>query len=308
MQEQRNRKLLISLVLLTVVTAVIFYFTQIREHAQVDKYILKIQNIDQIDHVVLNSKEGKVDLKYNGSRWLVNGEFVADRNMIKVLFATLQQITPKRQLSESANDSILNSVKNDGVKVELYDGETMVKTFYAGGNELKTQGYISNGENGNVYLATIPGYRVYVSGIFELNEDGFRDKYVFPFNWQNFKSLQVEFPARPSENFMVRYEKEFFTISGENKVDTAKLNTFLDQVSLLAVNRFDSSISEDSVATAKPVMAVTIEDIANRKYLLKIFQPEIRGEVLGLIAEKPAFFSRQKIQQILKPKSFFINK
>ncbi len=40
----------------------------------------------------------------------------------------------------------------------------------------------------------IPGYRVYVSGIFELDESGWREKRVFAFNWQNFQKLDAHFP------------------------------------------------------------------------------------------------------------------
>lgn len=309
MQEQRNKRLFISFIVLAVFTAVVFYFTQAEERSPVNSDIFKLTDTDQVDRVVLESKSGKVELAYINSRWVVNGEYPADANMVKVLFATLQQVTMKRPVSDKQADSVVNKIRTEGVHVMLYEGDSLVKSFYAGGNAVKTQAFFAADKGKEVYLVSIPGYRVYVSGIFELNTDGFRDKYVFNFNWQNFKSLQAEFPSQPSENFTVQFEKNFFTISGASRVDTAKLNTFLDNVSLLTVDSYRSSNRlMDSLSGVNPAMAITIEDIASRKYILKLFSPGTEGHVPGLVMGSAALFNRKKIQAIMKPKSFFINK
>ncbi|MBT1705669.1 DUF4340 domain-containing protein [Chryseosolibacter indicus] len=309
MQEQRNKRLFISLVVLAVITASVFYLTQQEATSFVDNNIFKVSDTEQIDRVVLDSKNGRVELSYVNSRWIVNKQYPADGNMIKVLFATLQQVNVKRPVSAKQADSISRKIRGEGVHVLLYEGETQRKSFYAGGNNVKTQAFFTTEVGNEAYLVNIPGYRVYVSGIFELNSDGYRDKYVFNFNWQNFKSLEADFPANPADNFKVEFERNFFTIKGETKVDTAKLNTFLDNVSLLTVDEYRSNNTiADSLAGLKPVMTLTIEDIATRKYLLKLYSPERKGQIMGLINENPGLFNKKKISAILKPKSFFRKK
>src|SRR5688572_18601241 len=86
MQEKRNKQLLVSLVLLVLITAVLYLFFTSEHVQQIDKTIFQVEDLKTIDRVVLASKKGKVELAYNGSRWMVNDRYNADGNMIQVLF------------------------------------------------------------------------------------------------------------------------------------------------------------------------------------------------------------------------------
>jgi hypothetical protein len=308
MQEKRNKRLMISLVILLSASAFVYFLLLVDRRPVVENNIFKIEELDQVDQIVLSSVSDTITLDYNGSHWKVNKLYDADRNMIDVLFATLQQAVPKRPISQSQQDSIAALLKTTGVKVELSIAGAHTKTFYAGGNSAKTQAYFMDPENGGIYLMTIPGYRVYVSGILEMDEGGWRDKYVFGFNWTNFKGLEVEFPERPANNYAVFRERDRFGITGIDQIDTARLNTFLDQVSLLEADRFLSDrIILDSLSKVKPLMVITVRDIASREFVLKVYIPDRTGEVPGLIADTQlAYFQRQKIQPLVRPKSFFV--
>ena len=170
--------------------------------------------------------------------------------MVQVLFATIQQAEPKRPLPLGIQDSVSQELRQNGVKVSLISSGTPELTFYAGGNGQKTQAYFSVDKgDAKPYLVTIPGYRVYVSGIFEVEEKDWRDKLVFGFNWRNFESLQASFPNSPSDNFQVVFQDNYFAVQGLNAVDTAKLNDFLDDVSLLTVEEFtDQAIPADTAS------------------------------------------------------------
>jgi hypothetical protein len=194
MQEKRNVRLMISFVLLTAITVIAYWWlTSESTTIKIDKNIFKVEDFKSIDQVVIESPSGKVELKYGSSKWLVNEKYEADRNLIDVLFATLQQAEPKRPVAASLKDSLVNVVKHEGVKVSLMSDDKSVKVFFVGGNASKTQTYFLLDGTDDPYLMTIPGYRVYVSGIFELAENGWRDKRIFNFRWENFKSLTASF-------------------------------------------------------------------------------------------------------------------
>jgi hypothetical protein len=308
MQENKNKRLIILLVVLMTATVLVYFVTRQQETPSVNKQIFRTEDFSRIDHVQLVSKSSQIDLTFNGSRWAVNKNYDADRNMIDVLFATLQQAEPKRPLATSQQDSMRNILLNDGIKVTLLSKGQQEKVFHVGGNAAKTQAYFLDPQRNMVYLMAIPGYRVYVSGIFEMDESGWRDKYVFGFNWRNFQGLAVEFPGKSEENFSVARAGSYFGIPGIEAIDTARLNTFLDQVSLLTVDRYsDSKAITDSLLNAKPVMVITVKDIANREFPLRIYPPAKGGNVPAVIsASQLTYFQRQKIQPILRPKSFFI--
>lgn len=311
MQEQINRKRFILLAVLTAATLFAMWWVQPENHLAVDETLFRIPDLDQISKVELRtSGKDPVLLEFDGTRWQVNSQYKADGNMVRVLFATLQQAKPKRPVSEALRDSIFDSLTGAGVKVALYAGPELRKEFYAGGNAAKTQAFFADPETKAIYVMTIPGYRVYVSGILELDVSGWRDKFVFAFNWRNFKSLEARFPETPSANFTVSMQKDFFGINGLPEADTSRLNTFLDDVSLLTVEEYLSEPELiDSLKGVTPEMEIVVSDIGDRRYGLKLFDPGASREAYGLIQDsQAALFDRRKIQALRKPRSFFRKK
>lgn len=306
MQEQKNKRLAISLLVLVGITVAAYWLSTAERTENIDKDLFRVTDLKTADRVVLESANGNVALTFNGSRWKVNDRYDADRDMIEVLMATLREAEPKRPVATSVQDSLSAQLDKNGVKVSVWAGGQPLKRFTAGGNELKTQAYFKDEQTGQVYVMTIPGYRVYVAGILELTENQWRDKYAFAFNWRNFVSLQAEFPDKPAENFKVAMQGNLFGIEGLARTDTAKLNSFLDQVSLLTVNEYlEPGKYTDSLTQVKPLMTITVQDIAKREYSLSIFR-DGTSMVPGLLQKKQgAVFNRLKIQPILRPKSFF---
>lgn len=308
MQEKKNKRLLILLVALLSTTLAVFWFGQTNDNYEVDKNIFKGYDLKSINEIRLESVTGKVVLKYNGSRWSVNDQFGADPDMIKVLFATLQQAEPKRPLPSSLQDSVAKTLQQNGIKVSLFAAGELQKTFYAGGNSSKSQAFFLVGDGSEPYIMTIPGYRVYVSGIFELAENGWRDKFVFGFNWRNFQRLEVNFPQKPSEDFVVAMDDNYFNVQGLTQVDTTKLNDFLDDVSLLTVDDYvGSNSSFDSLSKVGPFVSILVKDIARKEYLLQLY-PSIGNsqQFPGLInSTQWALFQENKIAGIIRPRNFF---
>ncbi|WP_333819374.1 DUF4340 domain-containing protein [Ohtaekwangia sp.] len=304
MQEKKNKLLLLTLVALLAATAGIYWYGNRDTSLQVDKDIFHYNDLKSVNEIVLESSKGKVDLKFLGSAWRVNNTYNADRAMIEVLFATLLKAEPKRPVATSLQDSVSRAIEKEGVKVSLMVGSNKVEEFYAGGNDRKTQAYFKkSGET--PYIMTIPGYRVYVSGIFELPENGWRDKYVFGFNWRNFKSLEAQFPASHADDFKVQMDDNFFGITGV-ETDTARLNNYLDAVSLLTVDEYVTPTAElDSLGKTSPMLTLVVRDIADHDYSLKIFSPTKKRQFFVQSNDAWALLQENKIRTLLHPKRYF---
>jgi len=309
MQETKNKRRFVLLTVLTVATLIVFWWIQPENRPNVDRDLFQVEDLTTISKVDLVSDTGKVTLAFDGARWLVN-EQPADGDMIRVLFATLQQARPKRAVASLRRDSIFHYLEESGVRVSLFRGEALIKRFFAGGNSGRTQAFFADPVSGQVYLMNIPGYRVYVSGILELPEHGWRDKFVFGFNWRNFKSLEARFARNPSENFTVSMDRTHFGIQGLSQADTARLNNFLDDVSLLTVDEYISEpMLRDSLLVVDPQMEILVTDIANRRYRLRLYLSGQSRVVPGIVQDsQPALFNSQKIERLMKPKSFFREK
>lgn len=301
MLEKRNKRLLISLVMLVVSIALVAWLATDKEKKYVNKDLFKVADLKTIDRVELQSGKDKVVLSFNGTRWLVNDSLIADRDMVDVLFATLLQAEPKRPVSERMKDSVATQLANTGVRVSLLEKGVVQKNFTAGGNEGKTVSYFKD-EAGNVFMMVIPGYRVYVSGIFELSESSWRDKFVFGFNWTNFKSLRAEFPKQSSGNFEVSNENGVFAVQGI-ATDTAKLNDFLDAVSLLTVDEY---LKEDTLTKHEALMKIVVNDVAGRRYELTVLAQHTAGRTACLLRNGSlCYIDSRKLNRIVRRREFF---
>ncbi|HEY0654726.1 MAG TPA: hypothetical protein VGD65_16430 [Chryseosolibacter sp.] len=305
-QERKNRKSLIVLVVLVVATVAAFFVVRQKNRVTVDKNFFRTVDLESIDKIRIENLRDTIELTFENSRWRVNNRYPADRSLVTLFFATLKQAEPKREMTAGITDSVRASASN----VVLYSGAEVVQNFVAFGNASRTQSFFQDPKSGRNFLMTIPGYRVYVSGIFELTTGGWRDKMVFgTFNWRNFQSLEARFPDKPGESFKVQPAGDgLFGIEGI-KTDTAKLNTFLDDVSLISVEDYPESLKlRDSLTQVKPFLNLIVTDIANKQQTLSIYRENETG-VLGLsMGEDPVIFNAQRIRNIIRPKSFFVQK
>lgn len=310
MQEKKNKRLVILLVVLLMAIVTTYWLEQSTVTNAIDKNLFRPADLNTIDEVRLQNGGTELRLTFRNNRWTLNDQYAADPSMIEVLFATLQQAEPKRPVPASQRDSIESFLRKSGVKVSLFAEGDVQKTFYAGGNANKTQAVFAPDGDGSPYVMTIPGYRVYVAGVFELDESGWRDKRIFSFNWRNFQQLESHFPEKPGEDFKVALQGQFFSIPGLAQVDTTRLNNFLDDVSLLAADDFIRSDKQlDSLAGTAPIVSITVKDVGGRQYSLSVFRPVGgRKNFPALVNETQwAIFRKEKIAGILRPKNFFGN-
>lgn len=307
MHAQRNIKLLISLGILIALSALLVFLGS-SPRVAVDKNLFKVADQTQINKVIIERQANRIDLSFDGTRWRVNEKYEADRQLITILFATLLQAEPKRLVAEGLSDSISQRMQTQGTHVQLMAGQEVLMDFSVLGNSQKTETYFQAPDD-KLYIVGIPGYRVYVGSVFELTKEEWRDRRVFNFNWQNFKSLSVKYEGEPKSDFKVSYQNQFFGIEGLPAADTTRLNDFLDAVSLLQVNRFLSAQEKNQLDSASmtPEFTIEVTDIANRSYLLEVFPQQVDNLVrLGRVnRESLGRITKNDIDRIARKRSNF---
>jgi hypothetical protein len=310
MPKRNNIWLLISLIAMAAFLGVVIFFGNSTDKISVDKNLFKVEDQKKIDHVILKKTNEQIELHFDGSKWMINNSFEADRQLIQVFFATLLQAEPRRPVAQRLRDSIHQQITKSGVEVKLFEGEILLKDFLVGGNDRKTETYYELSKDISPYLMTIPGYRVYVAAIFELTSYDWRDKRIFNFNWQNFKRLTTSFPGNTKENFAISFQDKFFGLESNPSADTTKLNDYLDAVSLVQAVRYLPSAESaryDSLLATTPYCSIEATDIANHSYRLDLYSPiqQLPG-VLGKLQDGQAvLIGREDIIRIDRKKSHF---
>jgi hypothetical protein len=305
MYRKQNVLLVISLAGLAALTWLVYSFRS--NTGSPVKDLFKVDDLTVVDRVTLISQKDTIEVAFDGARWKVNSK-PADPDMIQVLMATLAQAEPRKPAAKMERDSIARAITQQGVRVTLNAGPQTLLSFFAGGNRQKTQAYFMRTDETIPYAVIIPGYRVYVSGIFEAEETDWLHRRIFDFNWRNFKSLNAGFP-NPADDFEVSFDGKIFSITGL-KTDTARLNTFLDQVSLLEASRLVMSKTlRDSLASVQPALRLQVATLAGEVIPLFLFVRPGSDTAYGLTAsESVAVFDRQKVSSLVQGRSWFEQK
>lgn len=310
MEPRRTKALALLLVSLMLLSATLAWLGRPEARLVVDKELFSVKETEKINRVLMIRKTDTVDLTFDGS-WTVNGKWDADIQMIKVLMAALRQIEPHRPVAASRVDTVNRQLHERGTRVLLSDTDGMEMRIIAGGNAAKSEAWFrKEGDEREVpYVVVIPGYRVYVSGIFEMDASGWRNKRIFDFNWRNFKSLTATYPKEPKAGFRVEMKQRYFGIQDMEEADTAKLNDYLDAVSLLLATRFVNRTEPvaDSIVRTSPVARIDIRDIADRIYTLELFAPRKNdNEVFGRLADgQVVAFDRPDVIGIVRRRGWF---
>ena len=312
MNKQRNIILTITLAGLILMAFSLAYFTADESRQEIDLEYFRIEDTEKINEVKFHSLKGDIALQYENGRWRVNGVWDADVQMIKVLFATLRQIQPRRPVAATLIDSVTRRLSYNGTRVTLFATGEKRMSFLAGGNQDKTETWFQKDGDLQPFVMIVPGYRVYAAGIFELDSNGWRDKRVFNFNWRNFRSLKVKYPKESKSDFEVEMKGTYFGIKNMMQSDTTRLNDFLDAVSLLFADRFavPGKPDADSLALVEPLAHFEITDVANRSYTLDILQPGKKDtEVYGRLSDgELVLFTKNKIGTIVRRRDYFVLK
>jgi hypothetical protein len=288
---------------------VAFWFFAFRESKiEVDENALIVNDLSNVDRIEMESTRGKVVLRYDGNKWVVNDQYPADRRSIQVLFGTVENIKPRRPVGEKQLEKVKDALKANGTTVRFFVKDILVKTYLAGGDPQKPEAWFQVGES-DPLIVNIPGYRVYSAGVFEQNANDWRDKRVFSLRWQNFKSLTTTFTKDPKETFTISGKGNYFAVEGLAPVDTAKVNTYLDDVSLLVGESFYAIGQRpriDSLVAGPTSFEVTVTDVGNNSFRLEVFPP-LRSEsnVFGRVNGEYMVFPRSEMARIAKKKSWF---
>ncbi|HZY80044.1 MAG TPA: DUF4340 domain-containing protein [Cyclobacteriaceae bacterium] len=307
MQERKNKRLAVSMIIL-VITIVVFWFFAFREaKIEVDETAFVVENMAGIDRVDMISSRDTVVLRYDGTKWMVNDTYLADRRTIQVLFGTIEHVKPRRPVSEKRKAEAIEQLKATGTTVTFFSKDVPLKTYIVGGISQKPEAWFQL-PGGEPVIMNIPGYRVYASGVFEQTVNDWRDKRVFPLGyWRNFKSLTTTF-TKDRETFIISGKGSLFNVEGM-EADTAKVNTYLDDVSLLVGEGFYTAGQRqriDSLLAGPTSFEVTVTDVGNRSQKLEVFPP-LRNEadVYGRVNGEIMIFPRAEMARIAKKKSWF---
>ncbi len=302
--EKKNKRLLMVIAGLFILNFLLLSSGNWSASTDFDEKMFAIQDTSsvksvQIGDIILqraqNDNLRAQDDKDQKNGWNV-GENKADPAFVDHLLNVMLRVRVKKPVG---------TMTKGGVPIRIEGYEPFQFTW----NETKTKTFFIRDEQG--YEVEIPGFTDYLGGIFELEEDQWRDRLVYDGSWRTIQKLTLDYAADDQHDFSIAFEQDFFKIPGIQKIDTAAMMNYLNQFEYFQANE---RISEgripamDSLFHTAPLAELTIDDINQKTPITMIIFPRRPQDGFHLLLDPTGQMIAVDVQrtaQILMKKSDF---
>lgn len=308
---QRKKNIILLSIFLVLLAWTIIFMNRDYKHEAIalDENIFAAEDTASIIKISIKGKEMANILAMEDGRWMVNSKFPLDPSMQKVLMSVLKQVRVKRTVPKNDLKRIREDIREHGFDVKIEHSDGMTEQFHAGGNGISLSYFM--GEDSIPYIMQLPGYESYVTGIFEVRENDWRDRLIFQTSWLGLKSMELSYPGKPSDDLRIIAEKNLYRVSGVEALDTLALMSYLDDISYFFADQFidhGQIPAYDSLKTSKPFAELSVNSLGLKEPLTIRFFQQLPGEqvVLGILNDgQMCLFSTRRIGHLFKTKDDF---
>jgi len=253
-----------------------------------------VEDTAAVSKIVLADKAGKsITLTRQGKQWSVNGTHTARPDAVKLLLGTIKTIAVKSPVGVKAKENIIKWMATGATKVEIYQGDELVRVYYVGGetqDQLGTYMLLSDPETGenaeSPFVMEIPGFTGYLSTRYFTNEAEWRDRTVFRHSPPEIRSIRVEHRDRPELGFQLdlqdAYTFSLKSLSGAPlPLDTLKAKqyvTYYGAVGFEVIENRIQAAKKDSIIATPPAHIITLTDTKGKVNRIKMFLKQGDGE------------------------------
>ncbi|MFI5150063.1 MAG: hypothetical protein ACHQRM_10045 [Bacteroidia bacterium] len=260
--------------------------------------------------------------KIKTGEWTVNDKWKARNDGIFNLLFVMKNLAIKSLVGAPAVENVIKNLASGATKVEVYNGDKLVKVYYVGGATPDDEGtymLLSDPEtklnSTRPFVMFIEGQTRYLSPVYSTNEKEWRDRSAFSYFPPDVRSVRLDFIQAPGHSFELQQpEPNHFNVldlktnSPMPGLDTLNARQY---VSYLMGMGFESFIDEipaarkDSILTSTPLYVMTITDKNKQRTELQFFGMEPHREEVDAQG-RPEKYDLDRMYTLINKKEFVI--
>jgi len=218
---------------------IIFTFSSCRNE-KVNHKKFSVSEEDVIDKIIMSDKKGnKIELKKKDSIWIINNKHKVWDRQIEYTLGVMKDIRVKSSVSEQKMEFVIRNISTSGVKIEIFEQDDKIRSYYIGGNTSDHQGtYMIMEQSNEAYIMHIPDRhpgilnpKYGIEGIY-INENIWRKPIVIDFSENNIQEIIVKDLDKPKQSFKIDLENISLYNHEEQKIPFDKSNLSYWNISL----------------------------------------------------------------------------
>jgi len=300
----RNNKYLLLTVLLLALIAGWFFYSRNLNPVRDELRDFAVKDTGSVVKIFIADKSGKSVLLERKSNydWSVDKDYWARPDAIKLLLATMHDVEVRSPVGKKAYNNIITSIASKGLKVEVYNSQGKIKTYYVGGPTMDQYGTYMYIENSSVpFITHIPGFNGYLTPRYIVDRGDWIVKNVFRLTESELQSLAVADRERPGFAFRIERKEnssDFILYDGfdqsVNGVIQDKILSYLQFFKILNFEGAEKSLSpnqRDSLRATVPFRSIVIKKTGGETSRIDLWRRPITSQTVNLSMEDGTPFS-----------------
>lgn len=203
------KRVIWSLAILVLLSGIAFWvYNQNNQKSTIKSELtdFAVKDTAAIDKIFMADAQGKtILLERDGEDWRLNEKYKARPDGMRILLETIAKVRVKSPVSQPAIENVLKNIMGSHTKIEIYQGGSKpVKVYFVGSaNQLHTGTHMLIDGSSRPYVTHIEGFHGFLTTRYFTNENEWRDREVFAYKYGDIKSVTIEYPGNPVDNFKI---------------------------------------------------------------------------------------------------------
>tara|TARA_B100001094_G_scaffold222983_1_gene217085 strand:- start:515 stop:1444 length:930 start_codon:yes stop_codon:yes gene_type:complete len=236
---------------------------QIDVKEKINKKDFNLSETENIDKIIMSDKAGNIiTLEKEKEEWIINSKYPVWKRQIEYTLNVMKDIRIKSSVSEQKTNLVEEIIATTGVKVEIFEGEEKIKSYYIGGNTSDHQGTYMIMENAeNAYVMHIPDRhpgilnpKYGIEGIY-VNENVWREPIIINIIPKEISEVKVIDFINQEQSFTINIKNKTLADFRNNEIliDNRKYNEFASFFSNLQCGIYKSELHPEDFTLSKKI-------------------------------------------------------
>lgn len=234
----------------------------------------------EITRIEFLSDTSRLALEKEGNDWLVNGRYQTRKTSILFILRILTGLEIKSPVSSELFYNEIDSKGVTPVKVKVYHGRKLLKSFLVFRTNSNVYGNIMKLREGSKpFIVFIQGSETEIGSAFNTNELFWQPFTVFELLPSQISSVTFENMKEPGSSFMIRIRDRGFELSDlRNNMrgwDTSKVERYLSYFTHVPFETWALDLSpgdKENIKSGQPLFRITVIKQAGESIVLNLWE------------------------------------